>query len=239
MFLTTLSCHCLHFSLTIYEYRVPLGFVCGYPVGIGGELYGGSMFHPSAATDTLQGRAIQKINELWGEEHRGWESYKNIGIPVCKKKYKPFDFTIQRRNEMTGEVEIRVVRMYGCHAHSNIRKAVIERHGERKGWEPFGQWSLTKAKLAARRESKRLNAQRNSSDSSASSSGYDSSVSTSSSEEETSSSSFCVIKEDFQGQQPWQTLCHNGACNWKLRGKYDDIREELSEELLCKPVGGR
>lgn len=32
------------------------------------------MFHPSAATDTLQGRAIQKINEVWGEEHRGWVS---------------------------------------------------------------------------------------------------------------------------------------------------------------------
>jgi hypothetical protein len=222
----------LHFYVNS-THRVPLGFVCGYPVGIGGELYGGSMFHPSAATDTLQGRAIQKINEVWGEEHRGWESYKNIGIPVCKKKYKPFDFTIRRRNE-NGEVEIKVVRMYGCHSHSNIRKAIIEKHGERNGWEPFGQWSLTKAKDAARREAKRLNAQRISSDSSASSSGYDSSVSTSSSEEETTS--FCMIKEDFQGQQPWQGLCNNGKCNWKMRGKYDDIQEEISEELLCRPT---
>jgi hypothetical protein len=91
-----------------------------------------------------------------------------------------------------------------------------------------------KAKDAARRESKRLNSKRNLSDSSSSSSGYDSSASMSSSEEEIAS--FCVIKEDFHGQQPWQTLCNNGSCNWKIRGKYDDIREELSEELLCRPV---
>ena len=45
------------------------------------------MFHPSAATDTPQGIAIQNINDKWGQAgHRGWEDYKNIGLPVCKKK---------------------------------------------------------------------------------------------------------------------------------------------------------
>lgn len=66
---------------------VPLGFVCGYPLS-GGELYGGSMFIASAANDTLQGRAIHKINERWGaDDHRCWNGRETIGIPVCKKKY--------------------------------------------------------------------------------------------------------------------------------------------------------
>lgn len=194
------------------------------------------MFHPSAATDTLQGRAIQKINDVWGEDkHRGWDNYRNIGIPVCKKKYRPFEFQIKRKNKLGG-VEISVMRMYGCASHSNMRKAVIERHGERKGWEPFGQWSLGKAKSAARRETARLNAGLNNSStcfsvsSSSSSSGYDSSRSTSSEEEDTS---LCLIEHDRQ-QQPWQTLCSNGVCNWKIRGKFDDIGSEIEEERSKK-----
>ena len=71
------------------------------------------MFLPSAANDTLQGRAIQKINEKWGVHinskdndrnpsltcksisHRnksGSTGAETIGIPVCKKKYAPFEF---------------------------------------------------------------------------------------------------------------------------------------------------
>ena len=65
---------------------VPLGFVCGYPLS-GGELYGGSMFIASAANDTLQGRAIQNVNERWGADFRSWNGRETIGIPVCKKKY--------------------------------------------------------------------------------------------------------------------------------------------------------
>mmetsp|Transcript_23494 Transcript_23494/g.50272 ORF Transcript_23494/g.50272 Transcript_23494/m.50272 type:complete len:198 (-) Transcript_23494:407-1000(-) len=194
------------------------------------------MFHPSAATDTLQGRAIQKINDVWGQDkHHGSDKYKNIGIPVCKKKYRPFEFQIKRKK--LGGVEISVMRMYGCAAHSNMRKAVIERHGERKGWEPFGQWSLGKAKAAARRETARLNAELTNSStclsvssSSTSSSGYDSSRSTFSEEED---ASLCLIEHDRQ-QQPWQTLCANGTCNWKIRGKFDDIGSEIEEERLKK-----
>lgn len=194
------------------------------------------MFHPSAATDTLQGRAIQKINDVWGQSDRRGENYRNIGMPVCKKKYRPFEFQIKRRNKLGG-VEISVMRMYGCAAHSNTRKAAIERHGERKGWEPFGQWSLGKAKAAARRETARLNAELNNSSaclsvssSFTSSSGYDSSRSTSSEDED---ASLCLIEHDRQ-QQPWDRLCSNGNCNWKIRGKFDDIESEIEEERLKK-----
>ena len=44
--------------MNLVSFRVPLGFVCGFPIGHGGELYGGSMFIPSAATDTKQGKCI-------------------------------------------------------------------------------------------------------------------------------------------------------------------------------------
>ena len=187
------------------------------------------MFHPSAATDTLQGQAIEKINKVWGEDkHRGWDNYKNIGGPVCKKKYRPFEFRIKRKNKMGG-VQIEVVRMYGCCAHSNVRKAVIEKHGERNGWEPFGQWSLSKAKAAARREAQRLNDAYGSSSSlsDTASSGYCSPISSPSSEE--SYSPLDQI-EDSRQQKPWDLLCANGSCNWKIRGKYDDICSEIEEE---------
>jgi hypothetical protein len=192
------------------------------------------MFHPSAATDTLQGRAIQRINELWGQDkHRGWENYKNIGIPVCKKKYRPFEFKIQSKaGGGSGGMEITVVRMYGCCSHSNIRKKVIERHGEREGWEPFGQWSLRKAKDAAKKEMQRLNEQMNALSPSLSSDTFSSS---SSSEDDEENEPLCFIGEtstSIKQQQPWQTLCANGTCSWKVRGKFDDICSEIEEERL-------
>jgi hypothetical protein len=98
------------------------------------------MFARSAAMDTLQGQAIQAVNAKWGDPHplAGRES---IGFPVCKKKYAPFRITGQQ-----------IERLYGCVCHSHLRKAVIEKHGERNGWEPFGQWSLQKAKEVVRQE---------------------------------------------------------------------------------------
>eukprot|EP00956_Cyclotella_meneghiniana_P040556 scaffold199112_cov20-Cyclotella_meneghiniana.AAC.1 len=118
------------------------------------------MFHASAAADTLQGRAIQKMNNTWGSIHRvhrtGYgDDGKSIGIPVCKKKYRPFEFQLKHNNN--GRVEITAERMYGCGLHSDVRKSTIMKHGERKGWEKFGQWSLSKAKAAAKREAARLN----------------------------------------------------------------------------------
>uniref|UniRef100_A0A7R9WNJ4 Uncharacterized protein n=1 Tax=Craspedostauros australis TaxID=1486917 RepID=A0A7R9WNJ4_9STRA len=135
------------------QYRVPLGFVCGYPVGNGGELYGGSMFIKSAASDTLQGKAIQSVNERWGQGK--WTGTETIGIAVCKKKYNPFNFYVDIDDD--GRKIVRVERMFGCHCHSSIRRRVIELNGLRTGWEPFGQWSMRKAQELARKETERLN----------------------------------------------------------------------------------
>lgn len=215
-------------EIPLYHFhRVPLGFICGYPLE-SGELYSGSMFHPSAANDTLQGRAIQKINNMWGSHHRVHrtglgDDGKSICIPVCKKKYRPFEFHLKRTRN--GFVEIKVERMYGCCSHSNIRKTVIEKHGERKGWEPFGQWSLSKAKAAAKREAARLNGERNGSPSS-DTTGYDSSSSS-------DATITCTRKDTDSQQQSWQTLCHDGMCNWKVRGKLDDISSEIENERLA------
>mmetsp|Transcript_24126 Transcript_24126/g.59031 ORF Transcript_24126/g.59031 Transcript_24126/m.59031 type:complete len:195 (+) Transcript_24126:410-994(+) len=127
--------------------RVPLGFICGYPVP-SGEQYGGSMFARSAANDTLQGKAIHAINEKWGEGK--WNGRETIGIPVCKKKYAPFAF--RKKNG-----KFVVERMFGCKCHSELRKERIETHGVRDGWEPFGQWSLQKAQDIAKRGSDKVN----------------------------------------------------------------------------------
>lgn len=127
--------------------RVPLGFICGYPIP-SGEQYGGSMFAKSAANDTLQGRAIQAINEKWGEGK--WNGRETIGIPVCKKKYGPFAFTKK-------DGKFVVERLFGCKCHSDLRKEKIEAHGVRDGWEPFGQWSMQKAQELARRENEKGN----------------------------------------------------------------------------------
>ena len=131
----------------------------GYPVGIGGELYGGSMFIKSAATDTCQGKAIQSINEKWGQGMTGngrpWGGRETIGIQVCKKKFSPFVFTVDTiaddeniaknsnasASSATGNRKrkiVKVVRMFGCPHHSDLRKEKIECYGVRKGWEPFG-----------------------------------------------------------------------------------------------------
>lgn len=205
-------------------------------MGAGGELYGGSMFLPSAATDTPQGSAIQRINDVWGEAgHRARDGHKSLGTPVCKKKYRPFEFRVRR--SAGGRAEVAVRRLYGCAAHSGARKAAIARHGEREGWEPFGQWSRGKARAAARGEAARRDAARDRaaacpSVSSASSGGEETSReearSTSSGE---GTASPCAIG-DARQQQPWQTLCANGSCNWKVRGKRDDIPSEIEEERL-------
>lgn len=108
------------------------------------------MFIRSAAADTLQGRAIQDVNTRWGGDFRKWNGRETIGLPVCKKKYAPFTI-VKKEGAKGGRNRWTVQRMYGCHMHSHLRQKVIERYGERKGWEPFGQWSIAKAKVAARK----------------------------------------------------------------------------------------
>ena len=117
-------------------------------------MYGGSMFIASAAKDTPQGRAIHAVNEKWGTDYRQWTGRETIGIPVCKKKYNPFDFRIKR--DENGQVKVNVVRMYGCACHSHLRERVIKKFGERKGWFPFGIWSIAKARDVARKACEQL-----------------------------------------------------------------------------------
>lgn len=235
--------------------RVPLGFVCGYPLN-GGELYGGSMFIRSAANDTLQGKAIQAVNELWGEDFRSWGGRETIGIPVCKKKYSPFSFTMAQADASSGDkgdadnnnegisetqqqqqrpkMEVVVNRIYGCKCHSNIRKSVIEQHGVRKGWEPFGQWSMKKACDLARKETDRLNqptTTRIMKQLSSSSRGSDASSTdgTTTSEDWTSSSDDekVVVSNNNNNSTMLPTMCNNGSCTWKVKAKYDNIYAEM------------
>ena len=127
------------------------------------------MFTKSAAADTLQGRAIQAINAKWGTPdvlHRNGR--ESIDRPVCKKKFAPFLFSVVTTSSNDGgdnnddgggggERQVQVERRFGCKCHHDARKAVIEQHGERDGWELFGQWSLEKAKEEARVATMRMN----------------------------------------------------------------------------------
>ena len=162
------------------------------------------MFARSASTDT-QSRAIQSINERWGEGQ--WCGRETIGVAVCKKKYAPFSFTVV--DGPAGKV-VKVERMFGCRIHSDLRREKIELHGERTGWEPFGQWSLRKAQELARRETDRLNGRDEAS------SEDESSVELSASDEEL------------------RSMCHNGRCAWKMREKYDNVHEELNADSLSE-----
>lgn len=217
--------------------RVPLGFVCGYPLPGHGELYGGSMFSRSAAMDTLQGKAIHSINMKWGNPTNDTTSStittaiacsrapgrETIGIPVCKKKYKPFDFHVIKEN---GIYSVQVERLYGCQCHHPQRKHVIEVHGERQGWQPFGAWSLRKAQNLARIEAARLNGQTTNDNSSTST------VETrcDDSDEELSSPSSTTItqnKLDVEIRKLIGNICLNGTCTWKLESAYDNIYQEI------------
>jgi hypothetical protein len=169
-------------------------------------MYGGSMFIKSAATDTCQGRAIQAINEKWGEGR--WCGRETIGIQVCKKKYSPFNFTVETTDGPEGRKVVKVERMFGCPHHHAIRKEKIEKYGERQGWEPFGQWSLRKAQELARRETNKMN-------------GVGEAM-TASTDEESSAVSAVSSDEEIK------TMCHNGKCAWKLKEKYDNVYREIT-----------
>jgi hypothetical protein len=162
-------------------------------------MYGGSMFSRSASTDT-QSRAIHAINEKWGEGQ--WCGRETIGVAVCKKKYAPFSFRII--DGRAGK-QVTVERMFGCRCHSDIRREKIEIHGEREGWEPFGQWSLRKAQDLARRETDRLNG-------------------AATSDEASSASASEISASD----EEVRTICHNGKCTWKRKEKYDNVHKELT-----------
>lgn len=166
------------------------------------------MFIRSAAGDTLQGRAIQNVNERWGADFRRWNGRETIGVAVCKKKYAPFDIKVKRMEN--GQPKVTVERMYGCHCHSHLRRQVIERYGERSGWEPFGQWSLSKARTLARREEERLN--------------------TDGRDDDKDPATDTPGSSDDERGTSWKQICHGGACAWKLKGKYDDVFSEIHNQ---------
>jgi hypothetical protein len=250
--------------------RVPLGFICGYPLDQG-ELYGGSMFARSAAPDTLQGKAICHVNRHWGEDVLQRAGRESLAVPVCKKKYTPFVFPIVKRTVVGGGggggggnssapdgrdrtvYEVQVVRMYGCKCHHEHRKRVIERYGERKGWEPFGQWSMKKAVELARKESQRLNREAQSATtalpisttcrppppaallatapsssragelSSTASSDYDDDD-----DEEEEGDSGSDSEVSVRGAGVARNMCLSGKCLWKVKTAYDDVFLELT-----------
>ncbi|KAI2504023.1 hypothetical protein MHU86_10456 [Fragilaria crotonensis] len=117
-------------------------------------------------------------------------------------KYAPFSFKVERDEK--GRAKVTVERMFGCHCHSNIRKKLIQKHGCRTGWEPFGQWSLKKAEEKAKRQTELINAEE----------GLTSDEGWSSEEEVAKASS----------------ICNNGSCAWKSRQKFDDVKKELTGE---------
>lgn len=194
------------------------------------------MFIKSAANDQLQGKAIHEINKRWADEGpRRWGGRETIGIPVCKKKYAPFAFSTVREEDSDSEdeeateggerrrpkVTVTVRRMFGCKCHSIMRKSVIEQHGERSGWEPFGQWSMKKAQDLARKETERLNQPRNNDKATP---GSDSSSST----DGTTSEDWTSSDDEKISNNALPSMCNNGSCTWKVKAKYDDIYREIN-----------
>jgi hypothetical protein len=206
------------------------------------------MFTRSAAMDTLQGKAIHSVNMKWGSINNTDISSsasavatavtcsrapgrETIGIPVCKKKYKPFDFQVAKRNNSTtsgGTYVVQVERLYGCQCHHLYRKQVIEQHGERQGWQPFGVWSLQKALNQARIEAARLNGEHlttatDSSSTTTIDTGDDSG------DEDILSPSTVVIQNErnVAMRKSLSSICLNGACTWKVASAYDNIYKEI------------
>jgi hypothetical protein len=121
-----------------------------------------------------------------------------------------------------------VERMFGCKCHHPIRKAAIEQHGLRDGWEPFGQWSLQKATEMARQQTIKLNAE--------TVSDGETSVADDSSSSSSASGgplSFCLLNGSRPVEEPVPTktrltdICLNGNCSWKVKSAYDDIYFEM------------
>jgi len=198
------------------------------------------MFIRSASMDTKQGQAIHACNIAWGGDNDDgggdrttFHGRESIGIPVCKKKYKPFRF--RRRDDGTIAVE----RMFACACHDELRKATALQHGLRPGWTDFGQWSRQKATELARKVAAREAAAASASPTpSASSSSSDSENGSSSDSEvedaivvvSSKGSSAAAAAAGGSGYCPeLAQLCHNGQCAWKVRNKYDDVAEEIEE----------
>ena len=229
------------------------------------------MFARSAAPDTAQGRAIQAVNERWGDNHHDEMPFRknrrkgreSIGIPVCKKKYKPFHFeqVVMQPDDGTSDVRVEVVveRLYGCRCHHPQRKRVIERHGVRNDWQPFGVWSLAKAQAQAKCETMRLNrelreqtaatttttttttakmtdrekmatAALSSSSSDDDDDDDDDEVTETGSRNSKNLTVAAAATASIVKRKPCRTMCLNGKCTWKVRSAYDNIYKEIHGE---------
>lgn len=132
--------------------------MCGFPTA-NGDLYGGALYLQSASIGP-QASALLAASSRWGSGAAGKEQ---IPVPVCKRKYQPFQHKKHCRmvadrgggssssNRVCenssnssggggGGDSNRREQMYGCHLHHARRKALIERGGLREGWEDFDQW---------------------------------------------------------------------------------------------------
>ena len=224
-FLFSLSCARFPF-FDIIIYRVPLGFVCGYPLQ-GGELYGGSMFARSAAADTLQGQAMQRVNERFGSDSLGREGRESLGMAVCKKKYTPFSFPMITAPD--GTVQVSAERRLGCRAHHGLRQTVVAQHGMRPGWEPFGQWTYKKANDLARKDTAKRNRKvaaagdcTTTEDEVSLSSAEDAAVAVCANPNSSASSSSFAANN-------FRSLCWNGNCLVRHESMYDDVEAECRQ----------
>ena len=215
---TVLFCSVLLPSLFFCFARVPLGFVCGYPLPGSGELYGGSMFSRSAAADTAQGQATQRANERWGSDTLDRSGRESIGMAVCKKKYTPFVFPLAQAPD--GTVRVGVERRLGCRAHHDLRQRVIAQHGLRPGWEPFGQWTIKKAQEVARKEAHRRNKQQREDGNTTTED--DASLTA----EDECAGAICL---PTHSQNNFRSLFWNGDCLVRHGSMFDDVEQECRE----------
>jgi hypothetical protein len=109
--------------------RVPLGYICGFPLK-GGELYAGSVFFRSEDKGP-QGVAIEESSARFGG---GKPGQSELGFPVCKKNFNPW----------TRAADGTYVRAFGCAMHHGTRAERISKVGLREGWESFEQWPYPK-----------------------------------------------------------------------------------------------
>lgn len=89
---------------------------------------------------------------------------------------------------------------------------MILKYGERQGWEPFGQWSISKAQAAAIKHVK-----------SELKKGIDR---TSLVQGQESTDDACDARSTATGIK-YEGLCRNGECLWKSKDDYDDIDDEI------------
>lgn len=165
---------------------------------------GGAITENGRDAKRLEYQCARKSKSCVGTIYRSikWLLFKSTHMNLFPR-YAPFEF--KKVVNKNGKVRIEVKRMYGCACHSHIRENVIRKAKERKGWEPFGQWSMKKAQSLANRLADRINR-----------SNGDSNSSSSDSDEEGNDSNLDDLK-----------LCHNGLCVWRYKHKYDDIMEEI------------